>query len=83
MFLLSFKVFRSNFLVGQPGDLPDLPDLYLCPALGEAVVLREELLPLVFPQRGGGQVQVNVLSAPQKLLAPRKQSQTDADSVLL
>ena len=60
MFLLSFKVFRSNFLVGQLGDLPDLPDLYLCPALGEAVVLREELLPLVFPQRGGGQVQVNV-----------------------
>ena len=52
-------------------------DLYLGSPLGEAVVLREELLPLVFPQRGGGQVQVDVLSAPQKLLAPRKMSEAD------
>ena len=47
-------------------------DLYLGSPLGEAVVLREELLPLVFPQRGGRQVQVDVFAAPQKLLAPRK-----------
>ena len=52
-------------------------DLYLGSPLGEAVVLGEELLPLVFPQGGGGQVQVDVLPAPQELLAPRKVSSTD------
>ena len=72
LFLLSFKVFRSNFVVGRLA-----PDLYLCSALGEAVVLGEELLPLVFPQRGGRQVQVDVFSAPQKLLAPGKLSGSD------
>ena len=52
-------------------------DLYLGSPLGEAVVLGEELFPLVFPQGGRRQVQVDVFSAPQKLLAPRKLSGTD------
>ena len=66
MFLLSFKVFRSNLVIGLLAA-----DLYLGSTLGEAVVLGEELFPLVFPQRGGRKVQVDVLPAPQELLAPR------------
>ena len=45
-------------------------DLYFSSALCEAVVLSQELLPLVLPQLGRGEVQVNVLLAPEELLAP-------------
>ena len=45
-------------------------DLYPGPALRQAVVLGEELLPLVLPQLGRRHVQVDVVPRPQELLAP-------------
>jgi hypothetical protein len=44
--------------------------LYLGSTLGEGVILREELLPLVLPQLGRGTVQVQVLPHLDVLLAP-------------
>ena len=57
-------------LFAPPAALVVLLDLG--PALDDGVVLGQELLPLVLPQLGRGNVQVNMVPAPEKLVASRK-----------
>ena len=46
-------------------------NLNLSSPLRQAVVLGQELLPLMLPQLGRGHVQVDVLSAPHELVASK------------
>lgn len=57
-------------LLAPPAALVVLLDLG--PALDDGVVLGQELLPLVLPQLGRGNVQVNMVPAPEKLVASGK-----------
>ena len=62
---------RSTYLgqevLALPAALVVLLDLG--PSLDDGVVLGQELLPLVLPQLGRGNVQVNMVPAPEKLVA--------------
>ena len=57
-------------VLAPPAALVVLLDLG--PALDDGVVLGQELLPLVLPQLGRGNVQVNMVPAPEKLVASVK-----------
>ena len=54
-------------LLAPPAALVVLLDLG--PALDDGVILGQELFPLVLPQLGRGDVQVNVVPTPEKLIA--------------
>ena len=63
---LSSQLYLGQEVLTPPAALVVL--LYLGPALDDGVILGQELLPLMFPELGRGNVQVNMVTTPEKLI---------------
>ena len=66
MLSLSCQLYLGQEVLTPPAALVVLLDLG--PALDDGVVLGQELLPLVLPELGRGNVQVNMVTTPEKLI---------------